>query len=74
MIDSLRIREKLVLIVGSLLIPITLLAWLFAEQSFKDIDFARKTLDWEPKVALDEGLRHTIEYFDRLLAAGWKSG
>jgi len=39
-----------------------------------DIDFARKTLDWEPKVALDEGLRHTIEYFDRLLAAGWKSG
>jgi len=45
MIDSLRIREKLVLIVGFLLIPITLLAWLFAEQSFKDIDFARKERD-----------------------------
>nr|WP_249145818.1 PAS domain S-box protein [Bradyrhizobium diazoefficiens] len=45
MIDSLRIREKLVLIVGFLLIPIILLAWLFAEQSFKDIDFARKERD-----------------------------
>ena len=44
------------------------------KQRKPDIDLARKTLDWEPKVALDEGLRRTIEYFDRLLAAGWKSG
>ena len=28
-----------------------------------DISLARKTLDWEPKVPLDEGLTRTIEYF-----------
>jgi dTDP-glucose 4,6-dehydratase len=28
-----------------------------------DITRARKLLGWEPKVSLDEGLRHTIEYF-----------
>jgi dTDP-glucose 4,6-dehydratase len=28
-----------------------------------DISHARKTLGWEPKVSLDEGLRRTIEYF-----------
>ena len=32
-----------------------------------NIDTARATLDWEPKLSLDEGLRHTIEYFDSLL-------
>jgi UDP-glucuronate decarboxylase len=32
-----------------------------------DIGLARSTLGWEPKVALDEGLRQTIDYFDRLL-------
>jgi PAS domain S-box-containing protein len=45
LVDSLRIRSKLVLIVGFLLIPISLLAWLFGEQSFKDIDFAEKERD-----------------------------
>jgi UDP-glucuronate decarboxylase len=44
------------------------------KQRKPDIELARKTLDWEPKVELDEGLRRTIEYFDRLLASGWKSG
>ena len=34
-----------------------------------DITLARETLKWEPTVALDTGLRHTIEYFDRLLSA-----
>ena len=28
-----------------------------------DIGKARRILDWEPKVSLDEGLRRTIEYF-----------
>ncbi len=28
-----------------------------------DISFARKTLGWNPRVSLDEGLRHTIDYF-----------
>lgn len=28
-----------------------------------DITLARKVLDWEPKVALDEGLQSTLEYF-----------
>jgi dTDP-glucose 4,6-dehydratase len=32
-----------------------------------DITRARATLDWEPTVALVEGLQRTIEYFDRLV-------
>ena len=44
------------------------------KQRQPDIGLARKTLGWEPKVALDEGLRRTIEYFDRVLAAGRTSG
>jgi len=35
-----------------------------------DIALARKTLDWEPKVPLDEGLSKTIAYFDSLLSNG----
>ena len=33
-----------------------------------DIGFARKALDWEPKVALREGLMQTIAYFEKLRA------
>ena len=33
-----------------------------------DIGLARSKLGWEPKVALEPGLRQTIVYFDRLLA------
>jgi len=33
-----------------------------------DISLAREALGWQPTVALDEGLRHTIAYFERLLA------
>ena len=44
------------------------------KQRKPDIALASRTLGWEPKVALDEGLRRTIEYFDRVLAAGRKSG
>jgi UDP-glucuronate decarboxylase len=32
-----------------------------------DITLARKALNWEPKVALEQGLARTIEYFDGLL-------
>jgi UDP-glucuronate decarboxylase len=32
-----------------------------------DISKAKKYLDWEPRVTLDQGLVHTIEYFDELL-------
>ena len=35
-----------------------------------DIDLARANLGWEPRVQLDEGLRHTIAYFDELLSNG----
>lgn len=35
-----------------------------------DIALARARLGWEPKVQLDEGLRHTIAYFDELLSNG----
>ncbi len=32
-----------------------------------DISLAKKALDWEPKIPLDEGLKKTIAYFDSLL-------
>ncbi|MFH2098869.1 MAG: NAD-dependent epimerase/dehydratase family protein, partial [Pseudomonadota bacterium] len=35
-----------------------------------DISLAAKVLDWEPKVHLEEGLRLTVDYFDRLLCEG----
>ena len=38
-----------------------------------DIGFARKVLDWEPKVALRDGLVETIAYFDKL-RSGLPSG
>jgi UDP-glucuronate decarboxylase len=36
-------------------------------QRCPDISYARRTLGWEPKVPLEEGLRRTIAYFDRIL-------
>jgi UDP-glucuronate decarboxylase len=33
-----------------------------------DIALARERLEWQPTVSLREGLRHTIEYFERLLS------
>ena len=32
-----------------------------------DISFAKEKLGWEPKVELEEGLKKTIEYFDKVL-------
>lgn len=32
-----------------------------------DIGLAKKILDWEPKIQLEEGLVRTIDYFDQLL-------
>ena len=37
-------------------------------QRCPDITLARRALDWEPKVQLEEGLQRTIAYFARLLA------
>jgi len=37
------------------------------KQRQPDISFAKKELNWEPKVQLREGLVKTIEYFDTLL-------
>jgi len=37
------------------------------KQRQPDITIAREKLGWEPKVPLDEGLKPTIEYFDKLL-------
>jgi UDP-glucuronate decarboxylase len=34
-----------------------------------DITVAKEKLGWEPKVSLDEGLRKTIDYFDKLLSS-----
>jgi UDP-glucuronate decarboxylase len=34
-----------------------------------DISFAKNTLNWEPKVPLDEGLKQTIAYFKQQMAA-----
>jgi UDP-glucuronate decarboxylase len=33
-----------------------------------DITLARSKLGWEPKVAIEDGLKETISYFRRLLA------
>ncbi|MDP9095104.1 MAG: GDP-mannose 4,6-dehydratase, partial [Pseudomonadota bacterium] len=37
-------------------------------QRCPDITRARETLDWQPEVALDDGLRRTITFFDEVLA------
>ena len=39
------------------------------KQRQPDITQARQVLDWEPKYSLDEGLKPTIAYFDKLLTA-----
>jgi UDP-glucuronate decarboxylase len=39
-----------------------------------DIALARAKLGWRPEITLDEGLRRTVEYFDRSLAANDASG
>ena len=31
------------------------------------IELAKKELKWKPKIQLDEGLKKTINYFERLL-------
>ena len=36
-----------------------------------DITLAKKLLNWEPKIPLAEGLKKTIEYFDKLLAGNF---
>ena len=38
------------------------------KQRRPDISLAKKTLDWEPSVALDQGLGWTVDYFTRLLS------
>jgi len=40
------------------------------KQRRPDISRARKLLGWEPRVPLEEGLRHTIEYFRERLHSG----
>jgi methyl-accepting chemotaxis protein len=45
LIDSVKIRLKLAMVVALLLVPIALLAWLFIQQSFKDVDFGNKERD-----------------------------
>jgi UDP-glucuronate decarboxylase len=37
------------------------------KQRRPNIDYARKVLEWEPNVPLDDGLKETIEYFDGVL-------
>jgi UDP-glucuronate decarboxylase len=37
------------------------------KQRKPDIDLAKRELDWQPTVQLDEGLKRTIEYFDQVL-------
>jgi len=44
-----------------------LLPWDDPRQRQPDITLAKSVLDWEPKVALDEGMRKTVDYFDTLL-------
>jgi UDP-glucuronate decarboxylase len=39
------------------------------KQRKPDISLARATLDWTPATALDQGLRRTIDYFERMMSA-----
>lgn len=39
-------------------------------QRCPDITLARETLDWEPSIQLEEGLKKTIPYFENLLTKG----
>jgi len=32
-----------------------------------DISLAKKTINWEPEISLEQGLNKTISYFDKLL-------
>lgn len=44
-------------------------------QRCPDITYAKQELGWEPKVALDDGLRRTINFFENLLSlCRWRSG
>jgi len=38
------------------------------QQRRPDITLAKAQLNWQPSIALDEGLRRTVEYFRSLLA------
>lgn len=38
------------------------------QQRRPDITLAKKTLDWEPKIDLDKGLKKTIEYFKTVVS------
>ena len=40
------------------------------KQRQPDITLAKKELNWEPKIKLEEGLKKTIEYFDNLIKEG----
>ena len=40
-------------------------------QRCPDISLAKSALGWEPKVALEEGLKKTIPYFERIVGS-WK--
>jgi UDP-glucuronate decarboxylase len=40
------------------------------KQRQPDISEARQVLGWEPRISLDEGLKPTIAYFDKLLSEG----
>ena len=37
------------------------------QQRRPDISLAKSTLEWEPKIKLEDGLKPTIDYFDRLI-------
>ena len=44
------------------------------KQRRPNIDLARKMLGWEPRVKLDDGLKKTIPYFEKLLKDGMLKG
>lgn len=37
------------------------------KQRQPNIELANKELNWEPKIELDEGLKKTISYFEKIL-------
>jgi UDP-glucuronate decarboxylase len=43
------------------------------KQRKPDISLARARLDWQPKIALEEGLKKTIPYFEAFIAGAGKT-
>ena len=65
----LELAEKVIELIGSKSsITFSALPFDDPKQRQPDISYARKTIGWEPKITLEEGLQPTIDYFRNILS------